>query len=120
MGKLEKIQGRKSHGSRARGVESTICEFGQNDPNNPMPFLRLQTIALFAHTDFGLSGRRRRVLREAAARTDVLFSMLTCSPPALGAPAAASAPCTHTADAFGRQHEKCPTISVKADCGLVQ
>ena len=104
MGKLEKIQGQKSHGSRARGVESTICEFGQNDPNNPMPFLRPQTIALFAHTDFGLSGRRRRVLREAAARTDVLFSMLTCSPPALGAPAAASAPCTHTADAFGRQH----------------
>ena len=99
---------------------STICEFGQNDPNNPMSFLRLQTIALFAHTDFGLSGHRRRVLREAAARTDVLFSMLTCSPPALGAPAAASAPCTHTADAFGRQHEKCPTISVKADCGLVQ
>ena len=69
-----------------------------------MPFLRLQTIALFAHTDFGLSGRRCRVLHEAAARTDVLFSMLTCSPPALGAPAAASAPCTHTADAFGRQH----------------
>ena len=45
----------------------------------------------------------RRFLHKAVARTDVLFSMQACCPPALGAPAAASTPFTHTADAFGRQ-----------------